>query len=431
MFSRKIALVFSILLFNRAFLSAQEFETGGFVEIDHISYFKNSDASKVNSRNQGILQLELRSEVGDKTSLFSALEFREDQSDPSRNRIYLDEAYLDLYLGNFDFRIGKQIILWGQVDAINPTDNITPWDFSDFLDTDDERLGVVGLKANYYIGNWALEGILVPTFTPSVLPQENSRWFPNFPKEIPVPGNTTPGPTMVQASYRMLRSILPDESFHEAQFAAKLSATVAGWDASVSYYSGWNDLPAIHQTQVFSEDSIFVTLQPQYHRRRIIGADFSTTLGKVGLRGEAAYYLTEDPDAKDPEIDDPYFQYVIGIDRTLSNLIGKNNLFVLLQWIQEIPKNKVQYRKDDLNHIFQKSVTARLEYELGDFSRVILEGVYNLKGKDYYLRPKFSYDITDGASLNIIGYVLGGRSDAFFGSFRDNKRVQVKVKYSF
>ncbi|MFQ6113561.1 MAG: hypothetical protein ACE5NG_05660, partial [bacterium] len=169
----------------------------------------------------------------------------------------------------------------------------------------------------------------------------------------------------------------------------------------------------------------------EYYRRKIVGVDFATTLGKIGLRGEAAYFFTEDPDSKNPHIDDPYFQYVIGVDRTFSNLIVDHDLFVLVQWIQEIPKTDVQYRKDDLNHIFQKSITAKLEYELGDFSRAILEGVYNFKRKDYYLRPKFTYDIADGTSLNIIGYILGGDSDTFFGSYRDNKRVQVRINYSF
>lgn len=427
----RIVLIFIIPSTNFRILEAQELEMGGFVEIDHISYAKNSDDRKINSRNQGILQMELRSNLGDEASLFSAVEFREDQSDPSKNRIYLDEAYLDFYIGNFDFRLGKQIILWGQADAINPTDNITPWDFTDFLDTEDERIGVVALEANYYVGDWSLEGILVPTFTPSTLPTENSRWFPNFAEEISNAGNTTPGSSTLKASYRMLKPILPDESVRHAQFATKLSATLSGWDVSVSYYSGRNDLPVFHQTQSLSRDTLLITLQPQYHRRKIIGADFSTTLGKVGLRGEGAYYFTEDPDGKDPEIDDPYFQYVIGLDRTFGNLMGENDLSVLIQWIQEIPKNSTSRRKDDLNHIFQKSITARFEYELGEFSRLTMEAAYNIKGNDYYLRPKFSHDITDGVSLHIIGYILGGNSDTFFGSFRDNKRAQVRVKYSF
>ncbi|MFQ6084074.1 MAG: DUF1302 family protein [Candidatus Aminicenantia bacterium] len=427
-----IILAFVIFSVTSPILQAQELEIDGFVEIDHVSYFKNNNESKINSRNQGILQMELRSSLGYQASIFSAVEFREDRSDPSRNRIYLDEAYIDLYLGNFDFRLGKQIIVWGKADGINPTDNITPWDFSDFLDTDDERIGVFALKANYYIGDWTFEGILIPIFTPSILPLRNSRWFPDFPEEISNPMYPASGSPTVKTSYEFLDQTLPDESFDEAQFAVKLSSTFSGWDVSLSYYSGWNNLATFHRIlQPVSSDSLHIILQSKYHRRKVAGADFSTTSGKLGIRGEAAYYFTEDPNGEDPEIDDPYFQYVIGIDRTFSDLIGDNNLFVLIQWIQEIPKNNVEYRKDDLNHIFQKSITVRLEYELGNYAKLIVEGVYNIKGKDYYLRPNFSYEVTDAVTLDICGDILGGESDTFFGSYKDNKRVQVKMKYSF
>ncbi len=343
---------FLILLTVSEFLPAQNLELNGFVEIDHISYFKKSE-QKINGRNQGILQVEFRSGLGDQAAIFSAVEFREDQSDPSRNRTYLDEAYIDLYPGSFDFRLGKQIIVWGKADGINPTDNITPWDFSDFLDTEDERIGIVALKANNYIGNWSFEGILVPAFTPSILPSEKSRWFPAFPKEIPNPMYPTAGSPILKASYEFLNPNLPDEGLKSAQFAGKIASTISGWDFSVSYYSGRNDL------------------------------------------------------------------------------ISDNNLFVLLQWIQEIPKNDVEYRKDDLNHIFRKSISGTFEYELGEFARLSLQGVYNIKSEDYYLRPNFSYNITDGVTLNIVGDILGGGSGSFFGGFRNNRRMQLKLKYNF
>ena len=88
-------------------IHAQEVELNGFVEVDHISYFENDDERQINSRNQGILQVELGKTLSEGASIFSAVEFREDQSDPLRNRFYLDEAYIDLYLSHFDFRLGK------------------------------------------------------------------------------------------------------------------------------------------------------------------------------------------------------------------------------------------------------------------------------------------------------------------------------------
>lgn len=426
-----ILLVIIIIMLKSPDLFAQQLEMNGFGEIDHISYLKKGEERKINSRNQAILQTDLTANVGDNAAFCSSIEFRDDQSDPSRNRVYLDEAYIDYTVGDFDFRIGKQIIIWGKADAINPTDNITPWDFSDILDTDDERIGLVSLKADYYFGDWSLEGVLVPTFTVSLLPTQNSRWYPEMPGTIPNPYYPALGSPFLRATYAVLDPILPDENFRSAQTAMKLSSTMAGWDFSLIYYYGYDDLPAYRQFQFLQGDSVLIQLQPCYHRKKAIGGDFASAFGSWGVRGEAAYFFTADPNGTNPEIDDPYFQYVIGIDRTFSNLIGENNLFVLIQWIQEISRYKSIYRSDDLNHIFQKSISGRLEYELGSFSKISLEGVYNFKKKDYYLHPSFSYQLSDGVELKVTGDFLSGKTDSFFGSYRNNKRVQVKVKYSF
>src|ERR1041384_126015 len=40
----------------------------------------------------------------------------------------LRELYLDLPLGPFDLRLGKQIVVWGGAGGMNPTDSISPRD---------------------------------------------------------------------------------------------------------------------------------------------------------------------------------------------------------------------------------------------------------------------------------------------------------------
>jgi hypothetical protein len=428
----KLLITSSVLLFYFSQTPrAQQIELGGFVEIDHISYFKNPDAGKINSRNQAILQTEFRSSLSDEIDMFSAVEFRNDQSDVLRNRIYLDEAYIDYYSDNLDLRVGKQIINWGKADGVNPTDNLTPWDFSDILDTDDERIGVISAKADYYSGDWDFEVVLVPLFTASILPVRNSRWFPQLPSLVTNQYYPIFGPPFWHAAYNFADPIMPDENFKSAQFAGKVSSSLSGWDFSASYYSGYDDLPSYRQTQFVSNDTAVINFTPQYHRRNALGGDFSTTFGGLGVRGEAAYYFTADPNGTDPEIDDPYLQYVIGFDHTFSNIIGDNNLFALIQWIQEIPKFNAEYRADDLNHIFQKSISGRLEYELGAFDKIIFEGVYNVKSRDYYFHAGFTSQVTDGLELKLSSDILEGDKDTFFGSYRDNKRLQFRMKYNF
>src|SRR5262249_15827903 len=55
----------------------------------------------------------------------------------------LREAYLDVSVGAVDLRLGKQLIVWGRADRLNPTDNLTPRNFTLLVpEDDDQRLGV-------------------------------------------------------------------------------------------------------------------------------------------------------------------------------------------------------------------------------------------------------------------------------------------------
>ena len=57
---------------------SRSFELDGFIEFDHISYFEEKPDQVINSRNQGLFQLDLSFEFAEKASVFLSTEFRED-----------------------------------------------------------------------------------------------------------------------------------------------------------------------------------------------------------------------------------------------------------------------------------------------------------------------------------------------------------------
>ncbi|MHA2284196.1 MAG: DUF1302 family protein [Promethearchaeota archaeon] len=370
-----------------------------------------------------------------KANIFGSVEFRNDQADATRDRIYLDETYLNLYLGSFDIRVGKQIYAWGRADGINPTDNLTAWDFTDILDIEDERLGLISTRVDCYFGNWILETVLAPTFNPSVLPGIDSHWFPELPAEIPNPQFPLTGHSTLQASYTLTPPVLPEKSLKNTQYAVKLSGIYWGWDFSFSWFDGFNDLPAFHTKTIIDSEftSAEIILQPQYHRRRAIGADVATTVGSIGMRGETAYYLTEDWNGTDAAIDDPYLQYVLGVDYTFRDLLPNKDLFVLLQWVQEvqIPDRNIIYGITDLNHVFRKSLMGKADLSFGEYTKITFEDIFNVETEDWWVQLGFEKSIVDGVNLYAFIDLLDGPQDSFFGTFKDNRRVQVKLKYNF
>lgn len=426
----RFLLLLSLLTLSTSLLAQEEekpsYELGGFVELDQISYFNPQNEFQTWSRNQGILQLELSGRQTEALSFFTGIEIRNDLSDPNRNRVFVDEAYIDIEQGKFDLRAGKQLITWGRADAVNFTDNLNPIDFSDFLDTEDEKIGVWSTHLKYYPGRWTLESVVIPVFNASLLPQANSPWLALDPTVEVFPG------TFLNATYQFNEAVQPPKDWRGAQYAFKAGSYIGSWDFSFSYYNGYNDVPRfLQQAAAISPDTVLISLTPGYHPWEVWGFDFSTTKAGFGLRGEAAYFLPQEISAVDFPVDEPFFQYAVGLDRNFANTVGSNNLFVIVQWMHEFRKGDVRYPADDLNHIFQESLLARMELELGYVGTLSMQGVYNFYGEDFYLQPEFKYQFGGGLNLSVRADILGGEQKGFFGQYRKNDRLQVRLKYNF
>ena len=418
-------LAISLLAIVPTLINAQEndfkYSLGGFAEIDHHSFFKEKEGM-INSRNQNTVQLELKSNLSDSYSFFSSIEFRNDFSDPDRNRVYLRETYIDLHSKKIDLRVGRQVILWGKADGFNPTSNMTPIDYSDILDTDDEEIGIFALKSNFYLGDWELQGVISPTFQSSIFPSTKSRWQGEYPDFINYNGINRPA--------RFIREevSMPENKFKDFQYGLRLSRNFNNIDFSVSYYQGWNDIPNTTSNVSLSGDTVNVSAQPNYYKHQVIGGDFSWVLGRYILKGEGALFLPR-------EIiqDEPYFQYVIGFERIFSNIIDDKNLFVIAQWIHEIKSNKVEYRGNDFNHLFQRNLMTRIEMDINRDMKFSIQAIYALKYEEFYIKPEIIYNISDGLNFSLMADFLGGNKekDGFFSNYSDNSRLRAKLKYNF
>jgi len=414
----------SFLVIFPKLVNAQEndfkYSLGGFVELDHHSFFKEKKG-KINSRNQNTVQLELKSNLSDSYSFFSSVEFRNDFSDPNRNRVYLKETYIDLYSPKIDLRVGKQVILWGKADGFNPTSNIIPIDYSDILDTDDEEIGIFALKSNFYYEDWEIQGIISPTFQSSIFPSSKSRWQ-NYPDFLNHNGISRP------ARFTREEVSMPENKFKDFQYGLRLSRNFNNVDFSISYYQGWNDIPNTTSSISFSGDTINVSMQSNYYKHQVIGGDFSWVLGKYILKGEGALFLPQGIIQ-----DDPYFQYVIGFERVFSNIIDDKNLFVIAQWIHEIKSDNIEYKGNDFNHLFQRNLMTRIEMDINRDMKFSVQAMYSLKYEEFYIKPEFIYNISDGLNFSLMADFLGGNKgkDGFFSNYSENNRVRAKLKYNF
>ena len=144
---------------------------------------------------------------------------REDPFDTRKNTSRFREAYVEGRAGDWDFRFGKQIIAWGRADRFNPTDNLTPRDFTLLApETDEDRFGSVAAKTSW---NW------------NAATSVTAVWLPRFrPHVFALPD---------QPGVAVERDI-PDS---QRQWALKLDQSGKTVDWSVSYFDGFDLTPDV------------------------------------------------------------------------------------------------------------------------------------------------------------------------------------------
>ena len=95
-------------------------------------------------------------------------------------RLRLWEAYVKASMGPVDLRVGRQVIRWGKSDELNPIDNFTPEDFSEFINFDraERKLPAWMVRADFQINKeFTYETVWQPFFEPDVLPPKDSDWY--------------------------------------------------------------------------------------------------------------------------------------------------------------------------------------------------------------------------------------------------------------
>ena len=363
------------------------------------------------------LRLELQKRL-EGAGLFVDLDLRYDPLYQSEPKLDLREAYIDLSFGLFDLRIGKQIIVWGRADEFNPTDFINPEDYREFLflNKADRKIGVFYSKLDYYMGNFKLEGIFIPTFTPASIPTDPTYPWTHYQiKEI-----------LANPFVSLDEPQKPEPRLKNSEYALKFGAIMSGFDFSISYYEGFFDLPVMSR-----EITPFgIHIRPEYRRFRAWGFDFASSLGGLGLRGELAYvhkayHITNDPRDADGVVRKPDLSFVLGADYTLLE-----DLYLNLQWVQRLI---FDYQKGiDEDRIENRLVLFCHKEFLDEEMEVGFSGmIYNLGDGDYMLRPYFKYSVADGVSLEVGCCLFGGGKRTMFGQFDQNDCGFIKVVYYF
>lgn len=325
------------------------------------------------------------------------------------------EGYVTMHFLKADLRIGKQIVPWGRADGINPTDNLTPRDYTVMLPfEEDQRFGTTALKVDTYLSQeYSLSVFTTPFFTPSKIPLSDDS-------------------TVIE--------MRPASDLSNSEIGIRLNKVGGDLDWSASYFRGFSLLPNM---RFISSTPMGPILELHYPRITVLGADFARNYGRFGFRGEVAYVDSADDHGEDPTVKNPYLFWIAGVDRTFFE-----NLNVNLQFFQR----RVRYFRnpEDIADPLEHSVAIQNAIIDGERDRIsngisfrvsnkwlhdTLEAelfcVYNLTRNDRFWRPLLSYAFDDHWKGTLGGEFYRGADDTQYGSLKSNRGVFAELRYGF
>lgn len=326
------------------------------------------------------------------------------------------EAYGSYHFAKADLHIGKQIVAWGRADGINPTDNLTPRDYTVMLPfEDDQRFGTPAVKLDAFVSqDHTLTFYATPFFNAAVVP--------------------------VPAAGREVIEKKPAHTLANTAFGIKLNKVGEGWDWSVSYYNGFSLQP---DTRLIDIGAAATALELHYDRMRSFGADVARSYGRFGFRGEMAYIDTADDTGADPTIRNPSLYWVAGVDRTFFA-----NLNLNLQFFQRRvrhfrdpesftdPGQRIAASQNAVIDVHPERVNNGISFRISnkwlhDTLEAEILSVINITRNNSYFRPFVTYAFNDEWKITVGGELFSGDPDTQYGSIKSNQGAFLELRYGF
>jgi hypothetical protein len=299
--------------------------------------------------------------------------------------------------GKLTAEFGKQFIRWGKADILNPTDRFAPKDFLSV--TDPGFLAILATRVIYDTGSNSVDLVWQPRFTPARTPLLNERW-------------TVLPASLTAISLRDLGSEFPGRS----SFGARWNHVGSGYEASASFYDGFNYLPVFQAVPGWYGSLAF---QRQYPALRLYGADAAVPLRWFTAKTEAAYYTS--PDGRQDE----YLIYVIQLERQIKELS------LVVGYAGDAVTSYSRTLQFSPERGFARAVLAHAQYTIDSNRSVAIDTAVRQNGQGSWLRSAYSQAFGQHWRATAGFTWIRGEPGDFLGQYHRNSFGLLALRYSF
>jgi len=179
------------------------------------------------------------------------------------------ENYVDISAGaNWEFRLGRQHIVWGEMVGLFFADVVSAKDLREFILPDFEVLRIPqwATQAEYFNGTFHAEAIWIPVPSYDNIGKPGAEFFPAVP--APPPGFAT----------LYDNEQFPQRKIANTNYGLRLSNRSGGWDVSGFYYHSMDAQPTFYRDVVVTPQPAFV-YQARHDRIDQLGGTLAQEFG--------------------------------------------------------------------------------------------------------------------------------------------------------
>lgn len=315
------------------------------------------------------------------------------------------EAYVDFGAGDWEFRLGRQHVVWGEMVGLFFADVVSARDLREFFLPEFEALRTPqwAVRAEHFGDDTHFELLWIPAPSYDEIGEPGADFYP-----FALPAGTR------------VKERKPSTSLSNTNWGLRVSHLIAGWDLSAFHYRSRDVSPTLYRLNG--------ALELRHDRIHQTGFTVSKDFGSFVLKGEAVYtdgrrFLTADPAARYGLHRSDTLDYVVGVDIPVRDVWRFN-----LQYYARVFDDHDRLMGNDRH---ERGVTFLVSRKFGDKLEAELLYVSSLNRSDYMLRPKLSYQITPEWRGIVGADVFGGRRDGVFGRYDVRDRVYVEFRRWF
>jgi hypothetical protein len=327
--------------------------------------------------------------------------------DDQRLEAQIREAYIDIPADDWEFRLGRQHVIWGEMVGLFFADVVSAKDLRELALPDFEILRIPqwAARAEYFNGDFHAEAVWIPSMTYDDIGKPGAEFYPfNPPTGVSIAREKRPA------------------GLSESAYGARLSYIKSGWDVSGFLYST-ND-PSAAFTRLSP-----TLYQPIHDRIQQVGATLGKDLGPMVLKAEAVYtknklFNVTTPTDVDGLIKQDLLDYIIGLEWSFPQETRFNVQFYQRRFADHDPGLIPDSTESGFSLLFStQALHPKLEPKL--------LFIRSLNRNDWLAQFKLTWRQDGNWRLAMGADIFGGVSSGLFGQFDNKDRIYTEVRYNF